>query len=227
MTFSHPDLDGVFARALGAGAVLECRDPNDGQSRDPRDKTRYQYTQVNGILLARKLPPESVGDRWRDPNTGRLARRAPEWTALEQPAAVLARWPLLRAWADWSMSGLPSPWSIGGSNAYGTRSNGVRMLWMKSRIEITGTDWPQQIPCPHCEDWIVWAEAGYVPGYRICRGCHRHWQTTDTHTIEVQVFSSQTSFGAPIDPPVRIGTTRVTTWVLRPNGRRFWPYGGI
>jgi hypothetical protein len=33
------------------------------------------------------------------------------------------------------------------------------------------------IPCPaeHCTGTIRWAEAGYVPGYRICDGCGRHF----------------------------------------------------
>lgn len=32
------------------------------------------------------------------------------------------------------------------------------------------------IPCPVCESGnIQWAEAGYVPGYRVCNKCHRHF----------------------------------------------------
>ena len=31
-------------------------------------------------------------------------------------------------------------------------------------------------PAPSCADGIIrWAEAGYVPGYRICDGCGRHF----------------------------------------------------
>jgi len=31
------------------------------------------------------------------------------------------------------------------------------------------------VPCPFCENGIVrWAEAGYVPGYRVCDGCGQH-----------------------------------------------------
>jgi hypothetical protein len=29
------------------------------------------------------------------------------------------------------------------------------------------------LPCPKCGSALVWYEAGYVPGYRICTG-HRH-----------------------------------------------------
>ena len=32
------------------------------------------------------------------------------------------------------------------------------------------------VHCPGCSDGIArWAEAGYVPGYRICDGCGRHF----------------------------------------------------
>ena len=38
------------------------------------------------------------------------------------------------------------------------------------------------IPCvvDGCSGIIRWAEAGYVPGYRICDGCGRHFQTEGT-----------------------------------------------
>jgi hypothetical protein len=32
------------------------------------------------------------------------------------------------------------------------------------------------VPCPCCHDGTIrWAEAGFVPGYRICDGCGRHY----------------------------------------------------
>ena len=33
------------------------------------------------------------------------------------------------------------------------------------------------VPCPskNCNGTIRWAEAGYVPGYRICEQCGRHF----------------------------------------------------
>ena len=31
-------------------------------------------------------------------------------------------------------------------------------------------------PCPHCGAPLVWYEAGYVPGYRVCSAKpHHHW----------------------------------------------------
>jgi hypothetical protein len=40
----------------------------------------------------------------------------------------------------------------------------------------TGWESVTDIPCPVCACGIIrWAEAGYVPGYRICDGCKRHF----------------------------------------------------
>lgn len=37
------------------------------------------------------------------------------------------------------------------------------------------------VPCPACKmGTIRWAEAGYVPGYRICDGCGRHFLARGT-----------------------------------------------
>lgn len=38
--------------------------------------------------------------------------------------------------------------------------------------------WPAvtDVPCPRCRRGLVrWAEAGYVPGYRVCDGCGQAW----------------------------------------------------
>jgi hypothetical protein len=196
MKFTHRELNN-WNRVLGP-AVLECVDPNDNARR------RHQYSLCNSSMMVRSLPADS--DYWIDPGTGKRCKRSPPW---EQLSIDALQWPLLAAWYE--SIGLPSPWSMGGSTAF---SRGrivswvdgepvyasITMLTMRSLIEIDGTDWPQMFPCPHCHDWIVWAEAGYVPGYRICRGCHRHWRTTldsNTHSC----------------------------WTLkRVNHVRFWPY---
>jgi hypothetical protein len=37
------------------------------------------------------------------------------------------------------------------------------------------------VPCPCCEEGLIrWAEAGYVPGYRICENCGRHFMAKGT-----------------------------------------------
>lgn len=71
--WQHRDLDGTWNRILPDG-TLERRDPNDGQDMDPAKKCRHQWRvdAESGDLLYRRLPPESVGDAWRD--TG-----VPEW----------------------------------------------------------------------------------------------------------------------------------------------------
>lgn len=35
------------------------------------------------------------------------------------------------------------------------------------------------VACPVCDGGVIrWAENGYVPGYRICNGCGRHFLAT-------------------------------------------------
>jgi hypothetical protein len=37
------------------------------------------------------------------------------------------------------------------------------------------------VPCPCCDGGTIrWAEAGYVPGYRVCDGCGRHFLAKGT-----------------------------------------------
>jgi len=59
--------------------------------------------------------------------------------------------------------------------------------------------WPAvtDVSCPECAyGTIRWAEAGYVPGYRVCDGCGRHYVA---------------------------GGTRETPTLLRVGSRRGWP----
>lgn len=73
-----PRVDGVWVRVLDNG-TLEMRDPNDGQNQDPKYKARHQYSvDSDGCLVARTLPPESVGDEWVDIGT-------PEWEPRQTP----------------------------------------------------------------------------------------------------------------------------------------------
>ena len=47
-----------------------------------------------------------------------------------------------------------------------------------AHYEVPGSGWGSvtDIPCPVCADGTLrWAEAGYVPGYRICDRCARHY----------------------------------------------------
>lgn len=75
--------DGVLVRIL-PDHTLELRDPNDGQDSDPAHKRRHQYRiSEDGRRECRVLPPESVGDAWRDIGI-------PEWEAFyERPQGVI------------------------------------------------------------------------------------------------------------------------------------------
>lgn len=48
-------------------------------------------------------------------------------------------------------------------------------LWLQ--VDLT--------PCPECEAPIVWYEAGYVSGYRICTGAEHHH--LEMHRIEKEI----------------------------------------
>jgi len=42
------------------------------------------------------------------------------------------------------------------------------------------------VPCPaDCGGTVRWAEAGYVPGYRICDQCGRHYMARGTMAAPV------------------------------------------
>jgi hypothetical protein len=61
-------------------------------------------------------------------------------------------------------------------NNHGTGYQRVRVYPMP--VAADGY-WPAvtDVPCPICETGTVrWAEAGYVPGYRVCDHCHRHYR---------------------------------------------------
>jgi hypothetical protein len=91
----HKDLDGKWNRIIaldsirasgvreetGSGVtewivagplrVLETRDPNSGLGSDDTSKPRWQYVATEAGILSRHLPPESVGDVWREESAPR------------------------------------------------------------------------------------------------------------------------------------------------------------
>jgi hypothetical protein len=43
-------------------------------------------------------------------------------------------------------------------------------------IDLGEEPWPDHVQCPDCKrSEIMWAEAGSVPGHRICPTCGSHW----------------------------------------------------
>lgn len=50
--------------------------------------------------------------------------------------------------------------------------------WWEYMTGVYEDHWVQAdwTPCPKCGARLVWYEAGYVPGYRVCaRAPHHHW----------------------------------------------------
>lgn len=50
--------------------------------------------------------------------------------------------------------------------------------------EVTDGDiWDRldYVPCPRCRAPLIWYEAGYVPGYRVCAGKQHHHYLLDQH----------------------------------------------
>lgn len=56
----------IEADPLEPHRILQMIDPNSGLGNDHRRKQRYQYVRIDGVVLSRTLPPETVGDVWRD-----------------------------------------------------------------------------------------------------------------------------------------------------------------
>ena len=69
---------------------------------------------------------------------------------------------------------------------------------IRSAVRPQDTGSKPSITCPICNSGTIrWAEAGYVPAYRICDVCHRH-------------FLGGGNAAAPT--------------LMRMGGRKGWPY---
>ncbi|MFT3931158.1 MAG: hypothetical protein QM709_12770 [Spongiibacteraceae bacterium] len=82
--FEHTEVNGVGARLLPptdtfvSTEVLEIRDPKNGA--EPTAAPRTQYGVIEGVLVERYLPPETVGAAWsHDPVA------APWWEVVGHP----------------------------------------------------------------------------------------------------------------------------------------------
>lgn len=152
---------------------LECRDPNSGQGGGPEDKPRHQYARAGGRLWCRRLPPESVGEEWRDgPARWELVRepvREPDEllrTYLEEsedlPLVVVRR-------ERFSVDG-ETEFCVGGEYVSDDEAEDVSV----AAAPVIGAWWDVPLPaCPDCGGTLVWWEAGYVPGTRRCVGPQR------------------------------------------------------
>lgn len=145
---------------VGCARVLEMRNPDrnpdEGQDPAPAAKSRYQYVRAGGHLWTRHLPP--IGDAWADTGVPRWEMMAP-------------RDPALRSVIDDYYDAAPPDISV------------LVVRRQPDDIEddieaeiiagpITDAWWDVPLPpCPDCGGDLVWHEAGYVPGTRICMGC--------------------------------------------------------
>ena len=182
--FSHQQLDGVYSRLVGA-YLLEMRDPNDGQ--DPAAKSRHQYVVCDGLLFARRLPPEAVGDRWLGES------EPPAWESCGPlPAdSILSAW-LAHGLAEQGLDWIQPPYGPVQEPGLVIRLDHVaadpdaryRCVFRGGRegpddgaqLSIDAWDWPQAIWCPDCNGRVVWDEAGHVPGWRTCAQCGSAWE---------------------------------------------------
>jgi len=67
---------------------------------------------------------------------------------------------------------------------------GARRTRVFQMPAVQGDYWAAvtDVLCPVCEGGdIRWAEAGYVPGYRICAGCTRHFMAMGTINLPTLV----------------------------------------
>jgi len=158
-------------RLPGGWDALELRDPNSGQSQDPARKPRHQYLVARDRLWSRRLPPaplEATTDeaRWRDePQQLTNRRTASTWLLVEPGAGLPWEWSGLRALyivaprrvrGSWDIHGDGRPTTVG----YEMPARDPWDMW----ADVTGAP----CPAPGCDQILVWYEAGYVPGYRVC-----------------------------------------------------------
>jgi hypothetical protein len=64
------------------------------------------------------------------------------------------------------------------------------------QVECGTRPWPTNVICPDCERAIVmWAEACYTPGHRICPLCGSHFELCSPATKGGQWFLRRARFG--------------------------------
>lgn len=148
------------------GLALELRDPNDGVGFEPSTKSRHQYVVGRGYLWRRRLPPaplDAIDDEspWLDAGV-------PPW---EMVCGLATHSPIL-AWArehDPRVRLPPQPLQVVATRMV-IRERARTAYRMPPAhpwdpwADLTG------VPCPvpGCRQTLVWYEAGYVPGYRVC-----------------------------------------------------------
>lgn len=62
----------------------------------------------------------------------------------------------------------------------GSRPHTVFALRSRSTHDYWASVTAIPCPLPECDGTVQWAEAGYVPGYRICDKCGHHFLASGT-----------------------------------------------
>lgn len=158
--------------------ILELRDPNDGLGADPATRTRHQYLVARGGIWKRRLPPaplDSVHDV-----TPRENGSDDLWRLADIP-----RNSHVHIWATdhgfvWRDRPRHTPREITVTDTSdGGQTYEPHRAWQMPPTHPTD-HWADitDVRCPHqrCRQTLVWYEAGYVPGYRVCMATIR----TDT-----------------------------------------------
>jgi len=158
----------TWARMIDSplGEVLELRDPNHGRG-VAADAPRHQYLVARGVLWSRTLPPAPL-DRHDDETPWADDPTASDWRLVEPHAeSVPWQWAAERGVAPYQTS--PASWAehadLHGDGGQECAHHAMPPADpVDTWADITGA------PCPvaGCDQVLVWYEAGYVPGYRVC-----------------------------------------------------------
>lgn len=158
--------------------VLEMRNPNDG-SGDPADCARHQYVAAGGTVFSRRLPPAPL-DQPEDETPWRDDPSASDWRPCEAaPSSPI--WEILRA--------RPAPTEPEEGairrNLDGTGERRYRAWRMPRRNPADAWSAITNCPCPvqGCGQTLVWYEAGYVPGYRVCMAAKADTGSYDARSL--------------------------------------------
>ena len=165
--------------------VLQMIDPNDNS------RTRYQYLARHpNLLYRRQLPAVEHGDVWRGEAHPRpWEQSAPRDVPTTGPVRDYIDWASL-AYCEVNMVeciGGPVPGPDGkptfteDEQNYGGEGPEPVRIYPMLPVQ-THEYWPSvtSVACP-CGDpngWVAWAEAGWVPGYRICTKCGQHFMAS-------------------------------------------------
>lgn len=149
--------------------VVEIRDPNEGTGTDPSLRSRHQYMVAAGTAWSRRLPPAPLSkpddeSPWADDP------HASEWR-LWCPSGPLAEWARAQGWDPLRQPSTTPILLTVEDTLDGGRTWEELSAWTmppRSPTDAWAAVTGAPCPVPDCDQTLVWYEAGYVPGYRVC-----------------------------------------------------------